>query len=63
MPELTITVRDTDMEFLTVLTARDWRTLELQASAMLEKALGAERAKANAPEKPATTRRGPRATA
>jgi antitoxin (DNA-binding transcriptional repressor) of toxin-antitoxin stability system len=52
MPEMTITVRDTDVALLDELAERDWRHREQQASAMIEAALATARARANTADRP-----------
>lgn len=49
MPEqtYTVTVREADVETLNELAEREWRTAASQASALLENALHAARARAN----------------
>lgn len=59
MPELTIVIREADEATLKSTADRDWRTPEQQASALLEQTLAAQRARLNAPDRPAG-RRGPR---
>lgn len=56
MAELTITVRDgADADLLAEIAANQWRHVEQQASAFVEQALSAARARANPDNK-----RGPR---
>jgi hypothetical protein len=57
MPDLTIVIRDTDVELLDQLAERDWRDREHEASALLEATLAAARARSTAS---ARSPRGPR---
>ncbi len=52
MAELTITVRGADYDILADLAEVQWRTLECQASALLEQALQKQRTGVSAPDKP-----------
>jgi hypothetical protein len=45
--QLTVTVRDADMDTLSSIAERQWRTNEQQLSALIEQALNNARAKAD----------------
>ena len=59
---IAVTIRDSDVALFTEIAEREWRGPDQQGSAMIEAALSAVRAKANATERPRPARR-PTATA
>lgn len=60
---ISIRIRDTDSQLLQQMADSDDRTPAEQAASFVHKALMTERAKANAGDKPAIVRRGPRSAA
>jgi hypothetical protein len=46
MAELTITIKDSDVDYLAEIAEREWRHPNQQASAILEQALNAQRTRA-----------------
>lgn len=62
MKEITVVIRDMDWDTLEAFAEREWRRPEQQASAIVERALQAERARSNTDGKP-RSRGGRRAPA
>jgi hypothetical protein len=51
MAELTITIKDSDVDYLAEIAEREWRHPEQQASALLEQALDARRVRISTNDK------------
>lgn len=63
MAELSIEIKDTDSDILAQIADAEFRTPQQQASAFVHAVLAQHRARASAPDKPMTGRRGPRTIA
>jgi hypothetical protein len=56
MANITIGIRDSDVELLGQVAEQQWRTPEQQASAFIEQVLASQRARANATPRSSTRR-------